>query len=56
MQAASAACSTPPTSRCCGRPPAFCVQAGEVVEFLVEEGEPVEYKQPVLVIAPYFGG
>ncbi|PSC76187.1 Biotin carboxyl carrier of acetyl-carboxylase isoform B [Micractinium conductrix] len=31
-------------------------QAGEVVEFLVEEGEPVEYKQPVLVIAPYFEG
>jgi len=31
------------------------VQAGEVVEFLVSEGEPVEYKQPVLVIAPFFG-
>lgn len=31
-------------------------QAGEVVEFLVEEGSPVEYKQPVVVISPFFGG
>ena len=31
------------------------LQAGEVVEFLVDEGAPVEYKQAVLVIAPYFG-
>ncbi|PRW60104.1 Biotin carboxyl carrier of acetyl- carboxylase isoform A [Chlorella sorokiniana] len=31
-------------------------QAGEVVEFLVSEGEPVEYKQPVVVISPFFGG
>lgn len=26
-----------------------------MVEFLVSEGEPVEYKQPVVVISPYFG-
>lgn len=36
--------------------PLESTQAGEVVEFLVDEGAPVEYKQPVLVIAPYFGG
>ncbi|KAI3436244.1 hypothetical protein D9Q98_002297 [Chlorella vulgaris] len=30
-------------------------QAGEVVEFLVDEGSPVEYKEPVLVISPFFG-
>ena len=32
------------------------LQAGELVEFLVEEGSAVEYKQPVAVIAPFFGG
>ncbi|KAI7844615.1 hypothetical protein COHA_001707 [Chlorella ohadii] len=31
-------------------------QAGEIIEFLVSEGEPVEYKQPVVVISPFFGG
>jgi hypothetical protein len=35
--------------------PFFCRQAGEVVEFLADEGSPVEYKQPVLIISPYFG-
>lgn len=40
-----------PSPAMCGAVP----QAGEVVEFLVDEGSPVEYKQPVLVIAPFFG-
>ncbi len=31
------------------------LQAGEIIEFLVSEGEPVEYKQPVVVISPFFG-
>lgn len=31
-------------------------QAGELVAFLVEEGSPVEYRQPVAEIAPFFGG
>ncbi len=26
-----------------------------MVEFLVNEGDPVEYKQPVVVISPFFG-
>lgn len=30
-------------------------QAGEVIEYLVDEGQPVEYKQPVVLISPYFG-
>ena len=31
-------------------------QAGELVAFLVDEGSPVEYRQPVAEIAPFFGG
>jgi hypothetical protein len=30
-------------------------QAGEVVDFLLEEGAPVEYKQIVVEMAPFFG-
>lgn len=31
-------------------------QAGELVAFLSGEGDPVEYRQPVAEIAPFFGG
>ena len=31
-------------------------QAGELVAFLVDEGSPVEYRQPVAEIVPFFGG
>lgn len=31
-------------------------QAGEIAIFLCEEGASVEYSQPLLEIAPYFGG
>ena len=31
-------------------------QAGEIVSFAVEEGQPVEYNQPIVEIAPFFGG
>lgn len=31
-------------------------QAGELISFLVEEGEAVEYQQEVAEIAPFFGG
>ena len=31
-------------------------QAGEIVSFSVEEGQPVEYNQPILELAPFFGG
>jgi hypothetical protein len=31
-------------------------QAGEIVSFAVEEGQPVEYNQPLVEIAPFFGG
>lgn len=31
-------------------------QAGEVVKVHVEDGSPVEYKQLVFEIAPFFGG
>jgi biotin carboxyl carrier protein len=31
-------------------------QAGEVAAFLLEEGDPVEYKQVVLELAPFFAG
>lgn len=31
-------------------------QAGEIAGFVLEEGEPVEYGQPVLELAPFFGG
>lgn len=30
--------------------------AGEIVELLVKEGEPVEYDQEILTLAPFFGG
>eukprot|EP00891_Asterochloris_glomerata_P008048 jgi/Astpho2/8048/Aster-02998 len=31
-------------------------QAGEIVEFLVDEGDPVAYKMDVVSLAPFFGG
>ncbi len=31
-------------------------QAGEVVSFYLDDGAPVEYKQKILEIAPFFGG
>lgn len=31
-------------------------QAGEIVSFLVEEGEAVEYREDIVEIAPFFGG
>lgn len=31
-------------------------QAGEIVSFAVEEGQPVEYNQPIVELAPFFGG
>jgi biotin carboxyl carrier protein len=31
-------------------------QAGEVVSFKLEDGDPVEYKQVVVELAPFFGG
>lgn len=31
-------------------------QAGEAVEFLIEEGKPVEFRQEVVTLAPFFGG
>ena len=36
--------------------PVEAPQAGEVAEFLLEEGAPVEYGCEVLEIAPFFGG
>lgn len=36
--------------------PVECPQAGEVQEFLVEEGEAIEYLEEVVEIAPFFGG
>ncbi|KAF5836809.1 hypothetical protein DUNSADRAFT_5388 [Dunaliella salina] len=36
--------------------PVEAPQAGEVVDFLVEEGAPVEYKQTIVEMAPFFGG
>ena len=36
--------------------PVECPQAGEVAAFLVEEGEAVEYLQPLVEISPFFGG
>ena len=29
--------------------------AGEIIAYLVEEGDPVEYRQELVEIAPYFG-
>ena len=31
-------------------------QAGEIVDFLVDEGTAVEYNQPVVELMPFFGG
>ncbi|CAL8469570.1 g9111 [Coccomyxa elongata] len=31
-------------------------QAGEIVDFLVEEGTAVEYNQPIVELMPFFGG
>ena len=31
-------------------------QAGEVIGFIADEGTSVEYKQPIIELAPYFGG
>ena len=31
-------------------------QAGEAVEFLIDEGQPVEFKEQVVSLAPFFGG
>ena len=31
-------------------------QAGEIANFLVDEGQSVEYKQPLADMYPYFGG
>ena len=31
-------------------------QAGEAVEFLIEEGKPVEFREEVVSLAPFFGG
>jgi hypothetical protein len=36
--------------------PSRPLQAGEITEFLVDEGDPVEYRQGILAIAPFFGG
>ena len=36
--------------------PVEAPQAGEIVSFLVEEGEAVEYLEDVAEIAPFFGG
>ena len=36
--------------------PLECPQAGELVAFLADEGAPVEYGEPVVEIAPFFGG
>ena len=31
-------------------------QAGEAVEFLIEEGKPVEFREEIVSLAPFFGG
>lgn len=31
-------------------------QAGEIVAFVAEEGQPVEYGETVVELAPFFGG
>ena len=36
--------------------PVEAPQAGELVDFLVEDGDPVEFRQPVVEFAPFFGG
>jgi biotin carboxyl carrier protein len=36
--------------------PVECPQAGEIVSFVVDDGEAVEYLQPVVEISPFFGG
>jgi biotin carboxyl carrier protein len=36
--------------------PVEAPQAGEIADFLVDEGAPVEYNEEVIAIAPFFGG
>lgn len=36
--------------------PVEAPQAGEAVEFLIEEGKPVEFREEVVSLAPFFGG
>jgi biotin carboxyl carrier protein len=36
--------------------PVECPQAGEVVTFVVDDGEAVEYLQDIVEISPFFGG
>ena len=36
--------------------PVEAPQAGELLDFLVEDGDPVEFRQPVVEFAPFFGG
>jgi hypothetical protein len=31
-------------------------QAGEIVDFVVDEGTAVEYNQPIVELMPFFGG
>ena len=31
-------------------------QAGEIVKFMIADGAPVEYKEEVVEMAPFFGG
>ena len=31
-------------------------QAGEIVSFVIEEGNAVEYKEVIIEMAPFFGG
>lgn len=36
--------------------PVEAPQAGEAVEFLIEDGKPVEFREEVVSLAPFFGG
>lgn len=44
-------CCEPNASRCTLQAPL----AGEIIAYLAEEGDPVEYRQELVEIAPYFG-
>ena len=44
-------CCEPNASRCAVQAPL----AGEIIAYLAEEGDPVEYRQELVEIAPYFG-
>ena len=46
-----ARCCEPDASRCALQAPL----AGEIIAYLAEEGDPVEYRQELVEIAPYFG-